>query len=130
MHTIQIDIDESIFENVMGILEILPKDKLKVTSKKNYPDVSLEESKQTEKTSSMIEVTINAILEEQKLNHFKFFKDPDRILYTRESGTPTHVQDFHRLIRILKNKKINFNDIGVDVIMIEEETILPIIRVL
>ncbi len=121
MYTIQIDIDESIFENVMGILDILPQDKLEVTSKKNYPNISFEESRQTENNSSSIEININDILEELGLNHFKFYKDPDRILYTKASGTPTNVQDFHKLIRALKKKKIHFTDIGVDVIMIDGE---------
>ena len=121
MHTIQIDIDESIFENVMGILEILPKDKLEVTSKKSFPDISFEKSRQAKDSISFIELKINDILEELNLRHFKFYKDPDRILYTKDSGTPTHVQDFHKLVNALKDEKINFNDIGVDVIMIDEE---------
>ena len=32
MHTIQLNIDDSIFEKFMGLIEILPKDKVEITS--------------------------------------------------------------------------------------------------
>lgn len=121
MHTIEINIDRSIFENFMGLLEILPKDKLEVISNKEYPDILFKDSKGVAENTSPIERKINELLKEHNLLHFKLYKDPDRILYTHMSGTPTHVQDFHRLVGVLKENNIKFNDIGVDVIMIEED---------
>lgn len=46
MHTIQLNIDDSIFDKFMGLLEILPKDKVEVTTDKEYPSISFEEAKQ------------------------------------------------------------------------------------
>lgn len=46
MHTIQLNIDDSIFDKFMGLLEILQKDKVEVTSEKEYPSISFEEAKQ------------------------------------------------------------------------------------
>ncbi len=46
MHTIQLNIDDSIFDKFMGLLEILPKDKVEVTTQKEYPSFSFEEAKQ------------------------------------------------------------------------------------
>ena len=44
MHTIQLKIDDSIFDKFMGLLDILPKDKLEVTIDKDYPSISFEEA--------------------------------------------------------------------------------------
>ncbi len=46
MHTIQLNIDDSIFDKFMGLIEILPKDKVEVTTQKKYPSISFEEAKQ------------------------------------------------------------------------------------
>lgn len=46
MQTIQINIDDSIFEKFMGLIEILPKDKVEVTTQKEYPSISFEEAQQ------------------------------------------------------------------------------------
>ncbi|MDQ1337570.1 MAG: hypothetical protein QG617_537 [Campylobacterota bacterium] len=46
MHTIQLNIDDSIFDKFMGLLEILPKDKVEVITQKEYPFISFEEAKQ------------------------------------------------------------------------------------
>ena len=46
MHTIQLNIDDSIFDKFMGLLDILPKDKLEITDNKEYPSISFEEAKQ------------------------------------------------------------------------------------
>ncbi len=46
MRTIQLNIDDSIFDKFMGLLEILPKDKVEVTIQKEYPSISFEEAKQ------------------------------------------------------------------------------------
>lgn len=45
MHTIELHIDDSIFEKFMGLIEILPKDKVEVTTKNEYPSISFEEAK-------------------------------------------------------------------------------------
>ena len=44
MHTIQLNIDDSIFDKFMGLLDILPKDKVEVTSDDSYPIISFEEA--------------------------------------------------------------------------------------
>ena len=46
MHTIQLNIDDSIFDKFMGLIEILPKDKVEITTQKEYPSISFEEAKQ------------------------------------------------------------------------------------
>lgn len=46
MHTIQLNIDDSIFDKFMGLIEILPKDKVEVTTQREYPSISFEEAKQ------------------------------------------------------------------------------------
>ena len=46
MHTIQLNIDDSIFDKVMTMLELLPQDKIKI--KENgyeYPAITKEEAK-------------------------------------------------------------------------------------
>ena len=121
MHTIQIDIDDTIFDNFMGLIDILPKNKLEVTSTNSNPNISFAESRKIKKTSSSLEDQVNKLLVENNLLHFKFYKDPDRILYSSRSESPTHIEDFHRLIRILKRNKIAHTDIGIDIIMLGSE---------
>lgn len=121
MHTIQIDIDDTIFDNFMGLIDILPKDKLEVTSIKSNPNIDFGGSRKTENISSSFENQINKLLLENNLLHFKFYKDPDRILYSSKSQSPTHIEDFNRLIRLLKRNKVKHTDIGVDIIMLNEE---------
>ncbi len=118
MHTIQLNIDDSIFGNFMGLLDILPKDKLEVTSRKEYPGISF---KRETDNISLNEVKINELLKEHNLLHFKFYDDPARLLYTHASGTTTHIQDFNKLVGALKDNNIEYNDIGLDVIMIKED---------
>lgn len=121
MHTIQIDIDDEIFDKFIGLMEILPKDKIEVTSSKNIPNVSFSDSRKAANNTSSLENQINKLLKENNLLHFKFYKDPDRILFSSKTQSPTHVEDFNRLIRILKRNKIEHNDIGVDIIMLGKE---------
>ena len=45
MHTLQLNIDDSIFEKFIGLLEILPKDKIELVDEKEYPSISFEEAK-------------------------------------------------------------------------------------
>ena len=63
---------------------------------------------------------IHVLLEEQQLLHFKYFENESRIVYIHETGTPRHKHDFERLICILRDNNIKHNDIGLDVIMIEQ----------
>ncbi|WP_310442142.1 hypothetical protein [Sulfurimonas sp.] len=46
MHTIQLNIDDSIFDKFMGLIEILPRDKVEITSQMDYPSISFEEAKE------------------------------------------------------------------------------------
>ncbi len=117
MRKVQLDIDDSIYDNFMGLLEILPKDKLKI--------ISFEELKEEMETLrdniSQEEFRISGLLREHHLMHFKFFDNKPRILYLHESGTSRHMEDFARLIDILKDNDIKYNNIGLDVIMIEKD---------
>ena len=45
MHTIKLNIHDSIYEKLMGLLEILPKDKVEVIEDTDYPAISFEEAK-------------------------------------------------------------------------------------
>jgi hypothetical protein len=64
---------------------------------------------------------INKLLEEHSLSHFQYYEDKGRIIYTYESGTSLHIADFKRLIDVLKENYIKHNDIGLDVILIEDD---------
>lgn len=47
MHTIRLNIHDTIYDKLMGLLEILPKDKLEIVEEHNaYPPISLDEAKQ------------------------------------------------------------------------------------
>ena len=47
MHTIRLNIDDSIYEKFMGLLEILPKDKVEITEKSsNFSTISFDEAQQ------------------------------------------------------------------------------------
>jgi len=43
MHTLQLQVDDSIFDKFMGLLDILPKEKISVTDESNF--ISFEEAK-------------------------------------------------------------------------------------
>ncbi len=122
MHKIELKIDDEIFDKFMGLLEILPKDKLEVCSvTENFVEV-IEEVEEVENVYvSEYEAKINMLLKEEKLSHFKFFEDGCRIVYTHESGTPRHMEDFHKLILILKEHHIKHSDIGIDVLMLDKD---------
>ena len=121
MYTIEINIDDSIYDTIMGLLDILPEDKLEVISKKENTDISFGESRRLKYNISPIETKIDKLLKKENLLHFKFYKNPNRLLNTYGSGSATNMQDFNRLKSVLKKEGIEFNDIGVDVIMIEED---------
>jgi len=59
MRTIQLEIDDSIFEKFMGLLEILPKEKISIAGESNA--ISLEEAK------SKVQKAINNISDESGL---------------------------------------------------------------
>lgn len=44
MHTIKLNVHDSIYEKLMGLLEILPKDKVEVIEDDNFPAISFEEA--------------------------------------------------------------------------------------
>ena len=47
MPTIRLNIDDSIYGKFMGLLEILPKDKVEITEESNnFPSISFEEAQQ------------------------------------------------------------------------------------
>ena len=68
-----------------------------------------------------IMINMNALLEEHNLSHFKYYEEQSRIMYEYESGTSLNIQDFNRLIIILKKNNIKHEDIGVDIILIEQD---------
>ncbi|MEA1920187.1 MAG: hypothetical protein U9N52_10130 [Campylobacterota bacterium] len=45
MHTIKLNIHDSIYDKLMGLLDILPKDKIEVFENDTFPTISLEEAK-------------------------------------------------------------------------------------
>ena len=65
MHTIQLNIDDSIFEKFMGLIEILPQDKVEVTCKDEYPSISFEEAqKKVQKATNSISQNTSLPLEQ------------------------------------------------------------------
>jgi len=55
MHTLQLQINDTIFDKFMGLLEILPKDKISVIESKTDNSISFEDAKlKVEKSISTI----------------------------------------------------------------------------
>ena len=52
MHTIQLNVHDSIYEKLMGLLEILPQDKVEITEENSYPAISFEEAQQKVKRAA------------------------------------------------------------------------------
>ncbi len=46
MHTLQLQVDDSVFEKFMGLLDLLPKEKISVLERHNIHDISIDEAKQ------------------------------------------------------------------------------------
>lgn len=65
---------------------------------------------------------ITELLQEHNLMHFEFYEDPARIVYTHDTGTGSQMYDFKKLVNVLDENNIKHNDIGLDVIMIEENS--------
>ncbi len=56
MHTIKLNIHDSIYEKLMGLLDILPQDKIEVVEDVEYPAISFEEAKRkVEKAANNID---------------------------------------------------------------------------
>ena len=66
-------------------------------------------------------LNIHELLENNHLSHFTYYEEQSRIVYEYESGTSLHIQDFNRLLIILNENNIKHEDIGVDVILIEQD---------
>ena len=45
MHTLQLQVDDSIFDKFMGLLDILPKEKIVILEEDDSSDISFEEAK-------------------------------------------------------------------------------------
>ena len=103
MHAIHLNIDDSIFDEFMKSLDSLPKDKLVIVSDKVFSNKH----------------DINQLLEEGNLLHFTYYQEDNKIVYSLESGTPVQKADFTKLVKILKSKNIKYDNIGLDVLMIE-----------
>ena len=72
MHSIQLKIDDSIFDKVMTMLELLPQDKIKVEDKGyDYPTITNDEAKKK------VEKAINNIANDSGLDFEKVF---DKVL--------------------------------------------------
>ena len=46
MHTVTLKIDDSIYEKIMGILQILPKEKIDIIEYDGYPPISFDEAQE------------------------------------------------------------------------------------
>lgn len=103
MHKIQLDIDNSIFDEFIKLIDKLPKDKVLITDDKILSDKH----------------DINDLLERADLLHFSYYEEDKRILYTHDTGTPQQKHDFGKLVKILREHKIKYTAIGLDILMIE-----------
>jgi len=45
MHTIRLTIHDTIYDKLIGLLEILPKDKIQIIEEGDYPAISFDEAK-------------------------------------------------------------------------------------
>jgi hypothetical protein len=52
MHSVQLNIHDSIYDKLMGLLDILPKDKVEILEDSNYPAISLQEAKEKVKRAA------------------------------------------------------------------------------
>ena len=111
MRKVELCIDDTIFERFMGLVEMLPSDKIDVYS------IKKEEKKESEILQSHNE--LNELLEREHLSHFKYFKENSKIVYTKSSGTSRHIEDYKRLVVVLEANNVKFTAVGVDVLLIE-----------
>ena len=112
MQKIELSIDDTIFERFMGLIELLPRDKIKVSyameDEKKEPEVSKSDDR------------ISELLKEAYLSHFKYFKDTSKIVYTQSSGSARHIEDYKRLVALLNQNGVKFSAVGIDVLLIED----------
>lgn len=59
MHTIKINVHDSIYKKLMGLLEILPKDKVEILEDNDYPSISFDDAK------AKVERAVNNISENE-----------------------------------------------------------------
>jgi hypothetical protein len=45
MHTIRLTVHDTIYDKLIGLLEILPKDKIQIIEESDYPAISFDEAK-------------------------------------------------------------------------------------
>lgn len=45
MHTLRLTIHDTIYDKLMGLLEMLPKDKIEIIEENEYPAISFDEAK-------------------------------------------------------------------------------------
>ncbi len=65
---------------------------------------------------------INKLLKDNRLSNFKFNEEKSRLVYNANTSTFTHIDDYKRLIRVLKDNEIKYDDVGgMDVISIEKD---------
>lgn len=118
MHTIQLNIDDSILSSFMESLDALPKDKIEIISDVEHKEISFEEPKALNPSDDL---DINSLLRENGLSHFVYYEEGSRIVYTHDSGTPMQREDFVKIKTLLKDNNINHHDMGLDVLMIEKD---------
>lgn len=118
MYKVELDIDDEIYEKFIGALDLIPKDKLLLSSSKYLENetvgITLSESE-------IYEQKINKMLSDAHLSHFQYYNDTSRILYTRDSGDSRHVEGFQRLTALLKEQQISYTAIGIDVVILERD---------
>ncbi|MBC8238091.1 MAG: hypothetical protein H8E76_07650 [Helicobacteraceae bacterium] len=119
MYKLQLEVDESVLDKFMELLELIPKNKLKVISKQKSSCVSVQKAIGN---SSSKKIDINELLKEHTLLHFSYFENGNekRIIYTHEAETKVHVDDFNKLISVLNANNIKHHDIGMDILVIDE----------
>jgi hypothetical protein len=65
---------------------------------------------------------IDKLLKENKLSHYKFDEEKSRLVYNANASTHTHMNDYKRLIHVLKGNNIKHDAVGgMDVIFIEKD---------
>lgn len=118
MYTIKLNIDASIFDEFMDLLNTLPQDKIEYTTEKKDLNSLIVENKITH---SLEEHHIENLLRTNSLTHFKFLRSPDRIL-TPNTGSIRYKEDYKKLISVLKKEGIKYEAVGFDLLYIGDES--------
>ena len=119
MYKVQLEIDDSILDKFIELLETFPKNKLKISSKQKCSSISVQKAIHNNNSK---EVDINELLKKHTLLHFSYFENGNekRIIYTHEAETKVHVDDYSKLICVLDANNIKHHDIGMDIIIIDK----------